>query len=737
MWSLFVFVTLQLNAGLGFASLANGPSARAWASTFLQQRAAEESGRGSVNNLQDDLAEIARHAVALQAARDRLWLDCKLSQEAMDSELEGLWQDIAHSRAELGNNVAAQLAAKSEVKNHAQIIETLMVTIRETRERCTSQADGVTVQHTALQNDLETVRELKAEGPDCPQTLELLHNGSSVIRFSGSSKARSAMLVSSIARLALTEDVTPLQHLQPTRSPRLGLLHKTQQTFQVLDSTAAHDVPVATEVVCQEWALRLKKAQARLYEQQGAVNLAMETQRRQCKAQEKDLQGQLANSRRAQDSASQDLSSAMGGAAHLQRQGQALEQRRAIVQSRLDAKKQACQHEEAQVEVDLHDVIEVRKSLFSKSSPGQTFPMDCKVSEWTVQACSRTCNSDITNPAMTTATRTATLRNTAGGLECPPLEMVLPCELEACEEDCLVSDWGEWSACSAHCAGGTRSRTRTIDSNGATSSCGAGMALDQHEACNIHSCDTDCELSEWTAWSTCTRQCRFTEEGPVGQQRRQRDVTNAASGAGSCPEPSSELRLQVQDCNDIACPANLTCASEQDLVIVLDGSSKANETAQRKLVDEIAEALPSNVRLGIAAYGAMARVMSPILANRKDVLDFVLKSEMPGGDVDAVQGLVMARNMLRASSNPAEQRQQRVLLIMGDQPTRRAATASVAEKLMDAGIGLTVVFVRASEDEQQEACSILQDSCKDNLELVADWESLSAASHQLLAAVCN
>lgn len=99
-------------------------------------------------------------------------------------------------------------------------------------------------------------------------------------------------------------------------------------------------------------------------------------------------------------------------------------------------------------------------------------------------------------------------------------------------------------------------------------------STEEEQACGMQSCDEDCVLSDWSAWSTCSKACGG------GSFRRTKEVLEPARGTGACPEADHEpLRLNFEGCNDFSCekllPSNrsiVECQSKVDMIILLDGS---------------------------------------------------------------------------------------------------------------------------------------------------------------------
>eukprot|EP00929_Paragymnodinium_shiwhaense_P067603 TRINITY_DN339_c1_g1_i3.p1 TRINITY_DN339_c1_g1~~TRINITY_DN339_c1_g1_i3.p1 ORF type:complete len:459 (+),score=149.06 TRINITY_DN339_c1_g1_i3:116-1378(+) len=70
-----------------------------------------------------------------------------------------------------------------------------------------------------------------------------------------------------------------------------------------------------------------------------------------------------------------------------------------------------------------------------------------------------------------------------------------------------------------------------------------------HEAksCNLQSCDKDCELSDWTAWSDCSKACNR------GSSERVKTIVTPLEGGGTCPALRSAERVQTRKCNEKPC----------------------------------------------------------------------------------------------------------------------------------------------------------------------------------------
>jgi len=118
--------------------------------------------------------------------------------------------------------------------------------------------------------------------------------------------------------------------------------------------------------------------------------------------------------------------------------------------------------------------------------------------------------------------------------------------------DCRLADWSEWGECSRSCGGGQEFRTRQVaelSTNGGRPC--EGEMKDIRPCGNIHcTASTNCELSPWEEWSSCSSSCGG------GQQYRRRSVEHSAHRMGDgCQNDLSEIR----GCSEIKCGSAIDC----------------------------------------------------------------------------------------------------------------------------------------------------------------------------------
>jgi flagellar biosynthesis chaperone FliJ len=213
----------------------------------------------------------------------------------------------------------------------------------------------------------------------------------------------------------------------------------------------------------------------------------------------------------------------------------------------------------------------IRGELYKmQGQDNPAFFQDCVVSEWLPGECSASCAGGVMKMTRTIVT------HPVGGATCPLLVAQKPCNEHKCPIDCIVHDWQGWSGCSAHCGGGLMERTRDVmvEPMHGGEPCGE---TSEAISCNLQACDKDCELSDWGPWSKCSKAC---DQGVI---ERTKTIAEPAIGQGTCPAMLSEDRHQNQPCNMFPCQraANqptLRCESKADIILLIDGSGSLGQT---------------------------------------------------------------------------------------------------------------------------------------------------------------
>jgi len=220
----------------------------------------------------------------------------------------------------------------------------------------------------------------------------------------------------------------------------------------------------------------------------------------------------------------------------------------------------------------------------------KVFITDCEVSDWVDDECSVTCGGGKQDRKRTI------IIHPINGSQCPPLKMERECNVIGCPVDCKVGDWSAWGDCTASCNGGvmTRTRDRNVEPENGGDPC---PEMSEERECNTFACNADCVLADWSDWSACSRQCNS------GVEQRRKAIVVEAVGQGECaPKDAEGIRLDNRACNTFNCKEILPrgrltvrCTGKVDVFLVIDGSGSLgkrgwiqSEDVAKKLVNSLA-----------------------------------------------------------------------------------------------------------------------------------------------------
>ncbi len=131
------------------------------------------------------------------------------------------------------------------------------------------------------------------------------------------------------------------------------------------------------------------------------------------------------------------------------------------------------------------------------------------------------------------------------------VEPIVGAEVGAEKVNGYMSDWSDWSSCSRSCSGGLQTRSRTYNpamNGGIDLSNEEKVKLLENRMCNPEPCSVDGYMSEWSNWSTCSKECGG------GTQTRSRTYTPAQYGGADLSLDKYENSVsEIRSCNLAPC----------------------------------------------------------------------------------------------------------------------------------------------------------------------------------------
>jgi len=188
-----------------------------------------------------------------------------------------------------------------------------------------------------------------------------------------------------------------------------------------------------------------------------------------------------------------------------------------------------------------------------------------------------------------------------------------------------------------------------------------------------------------------------------GNQERVRKVDIPIRGGGKCPKPSSQHRLEMQDCNTHECVGDEICIAHQDLIINVDGSGSVNTESWALVKNFTGELLKryksvyygdEAVQIGMALFGngaieedgsiSKAILVTELVKDMEAVKTAAAGMEHQRGFTNMAQGFVLAQKLLQQKSR--KDAQSAIMTISDGKPSFLFETTEKAKELEEKGI---------------------------------------------------
>lgn len=241
-------------------------------------------------------------------------------------------------------------------------------------------------------------------------------------------------------------------------------------------------------------------------------------------------------------------------------------------------------------------------------------------------------------------------------------------------------------------------------------------AVTETQSCNTGSCDKDCVLKPWTAWTGCSAAC-----GTGYQQRLKRVLAKAAGGGGKCPSRTSDMRYEVAACNEELCEGDEVCVAKQDVLLVVDSGGSLEEAdfaTLRSFVAGLVARYRSTayggdaVRVGVVQFGngeimpdgsvSAAHEVAPLGSDLASVGAAVQGMGLLGGFPNVAQALGLAERVL--ANHARSMVPSKVILITDSKPTFQRQAIEKVQEMWDKNVHTFVVSVaRFQHGENSQA----------------------------------
>jgi len=645
---------------------------------------------------------------------DAQLLDCQLFETSTANALELNTRE----RSDLGEEVAkarARIAQAGQRISEAHVgRDSVNLQIQASVESCATQEESFQSQLAMLKSDLDVGEKVQAmsecadSDPDAPASFLECKDGEFVFNKAADLQAqlkspRAKFAAQRAAKLALGQDLGEHAYGQdPVFSEDPGgkdavpsdeglkathLLMPTPNPAEPLGSKCT----VGGSPVCATISDAMATMTSDVRNSYDKVRRAHQTATAECEQTHKSLMAQHEEHERMLMEQNVELAHSTAGLTESEEGQRNKVQEAHAVGKALTNKRQECGEAKSQGDESLCGIRTIREEL-KQMSGADTITQDCEVTDWAEGECSASCGG-----GERTYERKVIVA-ADGGAECPPLMEAVACNDQDCPQDCDLSDWEDWSGCSADCGGGVQQRTRNV--NHPALAGGECEAVGDSRQCNVKACDLECELSDWTEWSKCSRNCG----GGLKSHKKLVDIE--AGAMGSCPTEDSAERFGTHACNPQACPPEPKCVAKIDAMILVDGSGSVGEkrfALESTFTAHLLKALtfgPTKARAGLIQFSSKVELVSEMTEDGEALITAAESIAWMGHTTDTAGALLMAQSTLMAGGRQEVDKDHTIVFMITDGNPNDMTTAAIAAAKVRESARLIVVVVGKNVDDE-------------------------------------
>jgi len=496
--------------------------------------------------------------------------------------IERMTQEIASTKITLAEHLAQCKKQRRELTTRLEIvlgdIEVLttilemtdckankaLLQLRRCHNECTKE-NTIEFAHHELQAKIEGLRSKLSKD---------LFQDTMADLFQGIESMQSAELVQTGSSPVSSRFANKTSNMKPPapKTQKLGACSDPYKGYPPPPGSKSGSGCQLTPGSCYKLQGRFLRIQAGIVDEKEKLELQLARLNKKCAEVKAELQEKLEQAKSTKSSAQSDLDDATKRENKANEESIATTKYNVELNADVKSRMTTCRDNYAKLEGEMCALKKIRGELYKMKGDGKhsAFFEDCSMGSWVPEECTKKCGGGEQNLTRGIASAAN------GGAKCLPTRQLKSCNNEACPVDCVQEPWSGWSKCSAECGGGVEQRVRrtlTPMKYGGTS-CGDTK---QEIECNTQACDVDCQLSAWTAWSSCSKDCGG------GTRKRFRYVVKAATGAGKCANRWAPERLEYTECAKNRCQPSvnhttLACLHTKiDTILLIDGSGSVGQ----------------------------------------------------------------------------------------------------------------------------------------------------------------
>jgi hypothetical protein len=250
--------------------------------------------------------------------------------------------------------------------------------------------------------------------------------------------------------------------------------------------------------------------------------------------------------------------------------------------------------------------------------------------------------------------------------------------------------------------------------------------------------DKDCILSNWSAWSACSKMCASWQI--PGHKQRTKSVLQNSTGNGVCPAYGSAERSSQSQCNAQACPNQLVCTSKLDIIIAIDGSGSVREAGfqrQKSFVTHLIDSMNlddnAGVMVGLMLVATDPQILHYLSSDKTSLKQTVEQLVYPA----SAYGYT-ARALRKSLEVNGREGTKRIVVVIADgiSPETESTVQDAASQLTQQQTRLMFVYVGNNFGHKERFYDLATYPPQNNVIAVPSFQNLADNQNNFVADVC-